>query len=100
MPNGEFAERSGMSAVKRLLFKVAGGKMDRMAAKKNQRYYFIFVHEDGEGLERVSRIFSERRIEASVDEVFSLDAVNEALRKVAAGKSKGKTVIKISEQQG
>ena len=97
MPNGEFAVRTGMPAFKRLLLKVAGRKYDQMAAKKNQSYYFIFVHEDGAGLEQISDIFAERHIEASVDEVFSLDEVNDALQKVAAGKSKGKTILKINE---
>lgn len=64
---------------------------------KNQKYYFIFVHEDGRGLERISEVFAERHIEASVDEVFSLDDVNKALKKVAGGKSKGKTILKFSE---
>ena len=97
MPNGEFAARSGMPAFKRLLFKVAGRKYDQMAAKKNQSYFFVFVHEDGAGLERISEIFSERHIESSVDEVFPLNEVNKALQKVAAGKSKGKTILKIYE---
>jgi hypothetical protein len=35
-------------------------------------------------------------MEASVDEVFSLDDVNNALKKVASGGSKGKTILKIS----
>lgn len=96
MPNGEFAARSGMSAFKRMLFKVIGRKYDQMAAKKNQLYYFIFVHEDGAGLKRISEIFAERHIEASVDEVFSLADVNKALAKVTAGKSKGKTMIRIT----
>lgn len=97
MPNGEFAVRAGLPAIKRLLLKVAGRKYDKMAAKKDQKYYFIFVHEDGAGLEKINGIFSEKHLEASVDEVFSLDDVNKALQKVAAGRSKGKTVIKIVE---
>lgn len=95
MPNGEFAVRAGMPAFKRGLLKLAGRKYDQMAAKKNQSYYFIFVHEDGAGLERISDIFAELHIEASVDEVFSLDEVNSALQKVAAGRSKGKTIISM-----
>lgn len=55
MPNAEFASRSGMSAIKRMIFKIAGKKYDQLAAKKNQRYFFIFVHEDGAGLERISK---------------------------------------------
>lgn len=49
MPNGEFTARTGMPTLKRMLFKLAGRKYDRMAAKKHQKYYFIFVHEDGKG---------------------------------------------------
>ncbi len=97
MPNGEFARRTGMSSGKRVLFNLAGHSYDRMAAKKHQHYYFIFVHEDGAGLEEVSRIFTEKKIRASVDEVFSLENVNQALSKVAHGKSRGKTVLKIAE---
>ena len=97
MPNGEFAVRTGMPAVKRMLLKIAGRKYDRMAARKNQKYYFIFVHEDGAGLERISEIFAKRHIEASVDEVFSLNDVNRALDKVAGGKSKGKTIVRIDQ---
>lgn len=35
-------------------------------------------------------------IEASVDEVYDLGDVNRALKKVASGGSKGKTILKIS----
>jgi NADPH:quinone reductase-like Zn-dependent oxidoreductase len=97
MPNGEFAARTGMSMIKRLLLKVAGRKYDQMAAKRNQKYYFVFVHEDGAALERISEIFGQNHLEASVDGVYTLDDVNEALKKVASSGSKGKTILKISE---
>lgn len=97
MPNGEFAARAGMSVIKRLLLKVAGRKYDQMAARRNQKYYFIFVHEDGAALERISEIFGQNHLEASVDGVFALDDVNEALKKVASGGSKGKTILRVSE---
>ena len=95
MPNGEFAERSGFPLWKRLAFGMVGRKYDNMAAKRGQSYRFVFVHEDGTGLERLPSILGERRIEASVDAVFPLDEVNAAMAKVAAGGSKGKTVLKI-----
>ena len=66
MPNGEFAVRTGMPAFKRLLLKVAGRKYDQMAAKKNQSYYFIFVHEAGAGLPAGSHTGSVRRIGSCV----------------------------------
>lgn len=97
MPNGEFAARIGMSVIKRLLLKVAGRKYDQLAARRNQKYFFVFVHEDGAALERISEIFGQNHLEASVDGVFALDDVNEALKKVASGGSKGKTILKVSE---
>ena len=96
MPNGEFAARTGMPFPKRMLLQVAGRKYDRLAAKRKQKYYFIFVHEDGAALERIPEIFGSKQLEASVDSVFDLSDVNRALQKVATGGSKGKTVLKIS----
>ena len=93
MPNGEFAQRSGQPGLKRFLFGMAGRKFDKLAARRGQRYRFVFVHEDGAGLETLPKLFGERKIEASIDAVFSLDDVNAAMAKVAAGGSKGKTVL-------
>ena len=95
LPNREFAERMGLSLIKKGLFKVAGMKLDRMAAKKNQKYYFLFVDSNGRQLEEVSRIFAEKNIKPSIDEIFSLNDVNGAMKKVDQGGSKGKTLIKI-----
>ncbi len=47
------------------------------------------VCEDGAGLEKISEIFKDTHIEAFVDDV------NKALKKVASGGSKGKTILKI-----
>lgn len=95
LPNKEFAERMGLSFVKKGLFKVAGMKYDKMASKKNQKYYFLFVESNGRQLEEVSRIFAEKNIKPSVDETYSLNDVNKAMKKVDQGGSKGKTLIKI-----
>lgn len=74
---------------------MVGRKYDKMAAKKNQHYYFIFVHENGTGLERISEFFVDKRIEASVDQIFKLNGVKN--QKVAVGRSKGKPIFKIAE---
>lgn len=94
LPNGRFAKRNNMSFFKQMLFKMAGRKYDKMAAMKNQTYDFIFVHEDGKQLEKISEIFTtDHPIETSIDTTFTLDQINEALAKVRQGKSKGKTII-------
>ena len=48
------------------------------------------------GLEKISSLFNEIHLEVSTDEVFGLEEVNKALRKVASGVSKGKAVLRIS----
>ena len=95
LPNGEFAARMNMSPLKKFIFGVAGRKFDKIAARKKQKYYFIFVREDGKGLQKVSDILQDKKIQPSVDKVYRLSEVNQALAKVASGGSKGKTVIKI-----
>ena len=95
LPNGEFVRRAGLPAWKRLAFGMVGRKYDKMAAARGQSYRFVFVHEDGEALDRIPTLMDDRRLEASVDEVFALDDVNAALEKVAHGGSKGKTILRI-----
>ena len=95
LPNGEFAKRMGMPLYKRAAFMLAGKKYDKLAAKRGQHYHFIFVHEDGDGLKKISEIFSDKKVQTSVDEIFSLDDINKAMKKVASGRSKGKTIIRI-----
>ncbi len=95
MPNGEFARRSGFPLWKRLAFGMVGRTYDKMAAKRGQRHRFVFVHEDGAGLGKLPELLGGRKIEASVDKVFPLDEVNSAMEKVAAGGSKGKTILRV-----
>lgn len=98
IPNGRFAVRHDMTLSKRILFRFAGSKYDRMAAMKKQTYDFLFVHEDGSQLEKIGRMFDkEHPLETSVDTIFRLDEINEALEKVKQGKSRGKTIVTVGE---
>ena len=100
MPNGRFARRMGMPWYKRMLLSFAGRKYDAMAARKHQTYDFIFVHEDGAQLERIASLFpADRPPTASIDSAFTLDQINDALAKVRAGGSQGKTIVRIGDFQ-
>ena len=71
-----------------------------MAAAKNQTYDFLFVHEDGNQLEKIASLFDkDHPLETSIDTEFSLDQINDALAKVRRGGSKGKTIIKVHESE-
>lgn len=95
MPNRAFAERLNLSGMKKLLFGLVGKKFDKMAARRQQTYHFIFVHSDGKQLAEISKIFAAKQIKASVDKVYDFKDINLALDKVKNGHSSGKTLIKF-----
>ena len=96
LPNGRFARRAGLSPAKRALFGIAGRKFDRMAARRDQTYDFVFVHEDDAQLSRVAELFpAERPLAVSIDGTYELDQVNDALERVRSGHSQGKTLLRI-----
>lgn len=96
VPNGRFAKREGLPPLKRMLFGLAGRKLDRMAARKGQTYDFVFVHADGAQLECMGQLFPEEQpLAVSIDETFELDQVNDALEHVRSGHSQGKTLLRI-----
>ena len=56
------------------------------------------MHEDGRQLEEIGRLFdADHPLETSIDTVYALEQINEALAKVKQGRSRGKTIIAIGE---
>lgn len=96
MPNGSFAKRLNLPKWKQVLFGLVGRKFDKLAQKYQAKYDFIFVESNGKQLQEVADIFSRLEIKPSVDTVFSFSNVNEALDKVANGRSRGKTVLQVA----
>lgn len=97
MPNGAFAKRMKLPKWKQWLFSLAGRSFDKMAQKYGVSYDFIFVESNGKQLEEVAQIFDKLKIKPSIDTVYAFEEVNEALDKVANGRSKGKTVLSIKK---
>lgn len=97
MPNRAFAKRQGFGALKQMLFGFAGKKYDDMAKRRNQQYHFMFVHSDGRQLQEISDLFARLEIRPSVDAVFPLEEADAALKKIASGGSRGKTILTMNE---
>lgn len=95
MPNRAFAKRMAFPKWKQLLFGLAGYSFDRLAAKHDVTYHFVFVEANGKQLQEASNILAKLKIKPSIDTVYSFDAINSALDKVASGHSRGKTVIQF-----
>ncbi|MBY5035301.1 NADP-dependent oxidoreductase [Streptococcus gallolyticus] len=97
MPNRAFAKEMGLSMFKQLLFGLVGRKYDKLAAKNQQTYHFIFVHSEGQQLREISRIFSEKQIPIFIDKVYAFEEINIALNKLRQGGSKGKSILRVQE---
>ena len=99
MPNGDFAKRMNLPKWKQLILGLAGSKFDKLADKYGVSYDFIFVESNGRQLQEVADIFESLKIQPSIDTVYSFDDINAALDKVANGRSKGKTIITMTNNQ-
>lgn len=93
LPNGRFAKDFGLPLWKQWLLSLAGMRLDQKAERLGAVYHFLFVRSSGAQLTEISRLIDERGISPSVDRVYPFEQVNEALAKVATGRSQGKTVI-------
>lgn len=95
-PNKQFAIDKGLPKWKQFIFGLVGGKFDKKAKKKGVQYRFIFVRADGKQLKEITKIIEDNNIVPAIDPTnFTIDDINEALKLVANGHTKGKVVIKF-----
>lgn len=95
-PNKQFAIDKGFPIWKQIIFGLVGSKFDKKAKKKGVQYRFIFVRADGNQLEKITKIIEENNIVPAIDPTnFTIDEINDALKLVAKGHTKGKAVIKF-----
>jgi len=93
VPNYRFAMENGYPLWKKVLFKLAGSKYDRMASKQHKEYHFFFVKENGRQLQVVTDILESNNIKSTVDSVYDFSQAGQALEKVAKGHAQGKVIV-------
>lgn len=93
VPNYRFAVKNRFPFWKKALFKLGGGKYDRMAAKQRKEYHFFFVKANGEQLQNVANILESNHIRPTLDSVYKFSNINQAIDKVAQGHAQGKVVV-------
>ncbi|MDK2813704.1 MAG: hypothetical protein PWQ08_959 [Clostridiales bacterium] len=93
MPNYRFAVERGLPFIKKIIFGMAGSKLDRLANKQNKEYHFWFMRADGNQLDAITEFIETKNIKTSIDSTFAFQDVNAALTKVDTGHSKGKVVL-------
>lgn len=95
-PNKQFGIDHQYSFWKRQLFAMAGRKIDRLAAKHQITYHFLFVESSGAELRTIAKIIDDNHIAPAIDPtLFTIDQVNDALALVTSGHPKGKVVIRF-----
>ena len=97
IPNGAFAQKNGVSLIKRFLFTLAGAKYDRKAKRQGKAYRFLFVRADGAQLEKITQIVEANHIVPKIDpHEFDLSQINDALQLVVGGHINGKVIVRFS----
>jgi NADPH:quinone reductase-like Zn-dependent oxidoreductase len=94
-PDPQFARDAGLNPLVRLAIRGLSRKVRRHARKLGVGYEFLFMHASGEQLRDISRLVDEGVLRPMVGRVLPFDQTAEALRLVAAGGSRGKTVVSM-----
>ncbi|WP_347979225.1 NADP-dependent oxidoreductase [Microbacterium sp. ProA8] len=94
-PDPQFARDAGLNPLVRLAIRGLSRKVRRHARKLGVGYEFLFMHASGEQLRDISRLVDEGVLRPMVGRVLHFDQTAEALRLVAAGGSRGKTVVSM-----
>lgn len=92
-PNYRFAVENNFPMWKRMLFGLAGARIDRLAAKDKKEYHFLFVQANGRQLQEITSLIENEDIMASIDSTYKFDDINQALHKVSTGHSEGKVIV-------
>jgi len=93
-PDLEFAREQGLGWPMRQLMRLLSFGIRSAARRRHVRYSFLFMHANGDQLERITSLIEAGAIRPVIDRVFPFEGVNEALAYVEAGRSKGKVVVK------
>jgi NADPH:quinone reductase-like Zn-dependent oxidoreductase len=75
------------------LFGLVGARLDRLAAKQNKEYRFLFVSANGRQLQKLTKLVEDEDIKPSIDSVYNFDDINMVLNKVSTGHSEGKVIV-------
>ncbi|MDQ7879055.1 NADP-dependent oxidoreductase [Microbacterium sp. QXD-8] len=94
-PDPQFGREAGLNPLVRLAIRGLSRKVRRQARKLGVSYEFLFMRASGEQLRDIARLVDDGALRPVVGRVLPFDQTAEALRLVAAGGSRGKTVVRV-----
>lgn len=96
-PDHRLAEDMHLNFFKRGILRFVGRKPNKLAAKANAHYRFIFMKPSGEQLAKIARLIEDGKIRPVIDKEFSFADAQKAIEHLELGHSRGKVAIKIRE---
>lgn len=96
-PDQRLAADMHLGFLKREILRLVGRKANKLAAKAQANYRFIFMHPSGQQLAQITQLVEDGKIKPIIDKVFSFEEAQKAMDYLELGHSRGKVVIKIQE---
>ncbi|QKO23600.1 NADP-dependent oxidoreductase [Rhodoferax sp. BAB1] len=94
-PDAAFGKEIAAPGFVRLVMRLLSASVRRKARSRGIGYTFLFMKANGTQLQEITRLIEGGAIRPVVDKVFPFQSTNEALAYIAAGRAKGKVVIKV-----
>lgn len=97
VPDQRLAEDMHLNFFKREVLRLVGFKANKLAAKANANYRFIFMKASGDQLTQIAQLIENEKIKPVIDKVFSFEESQKAMEYLELGRSRGKVVIKVQD---
>ena len=94
-PDPAFAKERGLSWILRQVMGLLSHRIRRKAERHRVSYSFLFMRASGDQLREITPLIEARTIRPTVDRVFPLESINEAMAYVDKGRARGKVVVSV-----
>lgn len=97
-PDPEFAREIGANWIVGQVLRLGSAKIRRKAKKHGIDYSFLFMRANGAQLGEIAKLVEAGVIRPVIDTVFGFEETPAAMEQVEKGRSRGKVVIRVSDE--
>lgn len=97
-PDPDFARDIELSWILRQVTRLLSYRIRKKAKRHHVSYSFLFMRANGTQLREIASLIDSGIIRPIVDRVFPFESTKEAMAYVAAGRAKGKVVVKVRKK--
>jgi alcohol dehydrogenase len=94
-PDRDFAQREGLGWLVRIAVWLMGRKVYAASAKAGAAYCWFFTEANGDQLREIAALVDSGAIKPVIDREFGFEQLPDALSYLAAGRARGKVVLKV-----